>query len=70
MYLTKLKIDNVIDAFLEEGNVMVVISTKDSGTSNFNEEMSAHEAVGHPVEILPTTHKLYKSVVEKFNLSI
>lgn len=70
MYLTKLKIDNVIDSYVEDGNVMVVIKTKDSGTSTFNEETSTREAIGHPVEILPTTHKLYASVVEKFKLNI
>lgn len=70
MYLTKLKIEDVIDAYVEDGNVMVVIKTKDSGTTTFNEEIGSYVTIGHPVEILPTTHKLYASVVEKFNLNV
>jgi hypothetical protein len=69
MYLTKLKIEDVIDAHIEDENIMVVIKTETSGTKTFNEETQAFQSVGHPVEILPKTHKLYKSVVEKFNLT-
>lgn len=70
MYLTNLKIESVLNSFVEDGNVMVVIKTEGSGTSHFDDELSALIAVGHPVEILPTTHKIYSSVVKKFNLKV
>lgn len=61
---------NIIDAFVDDGNVMVVLKNADGGKTVFVEEENVHQSFGHPVEILPTTHKLYTSVVEKFNLNV
>lgn len=70
MYLQNLEMADIVDAFVDENNIMVMIKTNNSGNCEFIEELSVYHATGHPVEILPKTHKLYNSVLKKFNLKL
>ncbi len=63
-----MNMNNIIHAFKEDGNVMVMIRNVNVNKVNYDEGEKVHQANGHKVDILPKTHELYQSVVEKFNL--
>ena len=63
-------LNDIVDAFIDDGNVMVALKADGAGTSKIEivDGRPVVHGIGYPVEVLDKTHNLYAEVVEKFKL--